>query len=170
MVFSTVFPCFVSFFTMFSYVLFASGNHLWENTSDPTRSKRLQVTRACGLEDPWMFGQFWRYRCHDVLLRTARTHAMWICTRMVPTMLLGWNIREMHFRASAEDIQIFDMFHDILRFDMCASVWKVSWHCDDEPLFDATGVVISNKFSNTLRISKPMFLLWRNCGLGIDGL
>ena len=156
------------FFTMFSYVLFASGNHLWEKHIWPD-----SVQATAGNSRLWTGGRVdvWprRYRCHDVLLRTARTHAIWICTRMVPTMLLGWNIREMHFRASAEDIQIFDMFHDILRFDMCASFWKVSWHCDDEPLFDATGVVISNKFSNTLRISKPMFLLWRNCGLGIDG-
>lgn len=157
------------FFTMFSYVLFASGNHLWEKHIWPD-----SVQATAGNSRLWTGGRVdvWprRYRCHDVLLRTARTHAIWICTRMVPTMLLGWNIREMHFRASAEDIQIFDMFHDILRFDMCASFWKVSWHCDDEPLFDATDVVISNKFSNTLRISKPMFLLWRNCGLGIDGL
>ena len=33
------------------------GTTFGRNTSDPTRSKRLQVTRACGLEDEWMFGQ-----------------------------------------------------------------------------------------------------------------
>lgn len=145
------------------------GEHSWPDSVQATAGNSRLWTG--GPVDVWPILAM--PRCHDVLLRTARTHAIWICTRMVPTMLLGWNIREMHFRASAEDIQIFDMFHDISRFDMCAVCFflegQLALRWRTALRRDRCGF---RYFSNTLRISKPLFFehLWTNCGLGIDGL
>lgn len=129
---------------MFSYVLFASGNHLWENTADLTRSKRLQVTRACGLEDPWMFGPFWR--CHDVTMCFSGPPEL-MQSESVPEWCRQCFLDETSERCTSElqpktfrFLTCFTTFH-ALTCVLCASFWKVSWHCDDEPLFDATGVV-----------------------------
>lgn len=80
----------------------------------------------------------WWGRGNGQSVRSARIHAIWISIRLVPIMSHGstWGA----FYQMSIGLKMSKAFQVINQRFQVRTVWfEVSWHCDDEPLFDATG-------------------------------